>query len=300
MPNQRNYASRRTRRRRQRYKDRPSSGLLGRVLIMLAIVAAIVLGVAIFFRVNIVDVQGNVIYSADQVREASGVEVGDNLLTVNRAAINGNIQARMPYVQDVSVGLILPDTVVIQVKESEIAGLVQSDTGGNWYVNTEGRVLGSSVEDFQGQIVELKGFTITAPQAGAAAVASEGQEESLSASLEVIRQMEGTGLIEQITAIDAAKSYDLLLYSGDRLEIMLGGTEQLDYKIQYLQVVLDGLEDYQTGIIDLTFDVEQVARFIPTTQTTGDAAAQPDPSTDSGDTAAQPDSSTGSGDTTGQ
>lgn len=287
MPNQRNYASRRTRRRRQRYKDRPSSGLLGRVLIMLAIVAAIVLGVAIFFRVNIVDVQGNVIYSADQVREASGVEVGDNLLTVNRAAINGNIQARMPYVQDVSVGLILPDTVVIQIKESEIAGLVQSDTGSNWYVNTEGRVLGSSVEDFRGQIVELKGFTITAPQAGADAVATEGQEESLDASLEVIRQMEGTGLIEQITAIDAAKSYDLLLYSGDRLEIMLGGTEQLDYKIQYLQVVLDGLEDYQTGIIDLTFDVEQVARFIPTSQTTGDTSYATDQSTDSGHTTSE-------------
>ena len=287
MPNQRNYASRRARRRRQRHTDRPSSGILGRVLIMLAIVAAIVLGVAIFFRVNIVDVQGNVIYSADQVREASGVEVGDNLLMVNRAAINGNIPARMPYVQDVSVGLILPDTVVIRIKESEIAGLVQSDTGSNWYVNTEGRVLGSSVEGFQGQIVELKGFTIVAPQAGANAVASEGQEESLTASLEVIRQMEGTGLIEQVTAIDASKSYDLLLYSGDRLEIMLGGTEQLDYKIQYLQVVLDGLEDYQTGIIDLTFDVEQVARFIPTTQTTGETASNSEQTGDTGEETAE-------------
>lgn len=263
MPNHRNSAGRRARRRRQQRVERPSSGVLGRLLIMLAIVAAIVLGVAIFFRVNIVDVQGNVIYSTEQVKTASGVELGDNLLMVNRAAVNGRIQAQMPYVQDVSVGLILPDTVVIQIKESEIAGLVQSDTGSSWYVNTEGRVLGSSVEGFRGQIVELTGFTIVAPKAGEDAVPTEGQEECMRAALETIRQMEGTGLIEQITSIDAAKSYDLLLFSGDRLEIMLGGTEQMEYKIQYLQVVLDGLEDYQTGIIDLTFDVEQVARFIP-------------------------------------
>ena len=268
MSNQSNYASRRTRHHRQKPIDRPSSGMLSRILIMLAIVGAIVLGVAIFFRVNIIDVQGNVIYSADQVREASGVEVGDNLLTVNRAAINGKIQARMPYVQDVSVGLILPDTVVIQIKESEIAGLVQSDTGSNWYINTQGRVLGSSMEGFSGQIVQLDGFTIVAPKAGDDAQASEDQQENMTAALEVIQQMEGTGLIEQVTSIDAAKSYDLVLYCGDQLEIMLGGTEQLEYKIQYLQVVLDNLEDYQTGIIDLTFDVEQVARFIPTTQTT--------------------------------
>ena len=74
--------------------------------------------------------------------------------------------------------------------------------------------------------------------------------------------MEGTGLMDQITSLDAKKSFDLILYCGDRLEILLGGTEELEYKIQYLQVILEDLEDYRVGTIDLTFDVERVARFI--------------------------------------
>ena len=262
MARYRNSARRRSKRRRQRHSEYRQTGVLTKLLIMLAVVAAIVLGVAIFFRVHTVEVQGNTIYSKEQVVKASGVEAGDNLLMVNRAAVAGSIKARMPYVRDVSVSPMLPDTVVIQIKESDVAVLVQSDIGADWYVNSDGRIMGSSVEGFRGQVVELTGVTITAPKTGEQAVASEGQAENLHAALQVIRQMEGTGLIGQITALDAEKSFDLILYCGDRLDILLGGTEELEYKIQYLQVILEELEEYQKGTIDLTFDVERVARFI--------------------------------------
>ena len=43
------------------------SSALGKLLIMLAVVAAIVFGVAIFFKVNTIEVQGNSVYSADQI-----------------------------------------------------------------------------------------------------------------------------------------------------------------------------------------------------------------------------------------
>jgi len=262
MARYRSSARRRSNRRRKRQTEYRQTGVLTKLLIMLAVVAAIVLGVAIFFRVHTVEVQGNTIYSKEQVVKASGVEAGDNLLMVNRAAVAGSIKARMPYVRDVSVSPMLPDTVVIQIKESDVAVLVQSDIGADWYVNTDGRIMGSSVEGFRGQVVELTGVTITAPKTGEQAAASEGQAENLHAALQVIRQMEGTGLIGQITALDAEKSFDLILYCGDRLDILLGGTEELEYKIQYLQVILEELEEYQKGTIDLTFDVERVARFI--------------------------------------
>lgn len=265
MASYRNSSRRRSRRRRQRQTTYRQTGVFTKLLIMLAVVAAIVLGVAIFFRVHTVEVQGNMIYSADQVVTASGVESGDNLLMVNRAAVAGRIKAMMPYVRDVSVSPMLPDTVVIRVKESDIAVLVQSDIGADWYINADGRVMGSSVEGFRGQVVKLQGVTLTAPKAGEQAVPAEGQAESLNAALQVIRQMEGTGIIGQITAMDAEKSFDLILFCDERLEIMLGGTEDLEYKLQYLQVILDDLEDYQMGTIDLTFDVEQVARFLEKT-----------------------------------
>ena len=109
MANQRRTA----RRTRVRQRRESQGGFFGKLLVMLALVAAVVLGVAIFFQVNEVQVQGNKIYSAEQVAAASGVEVGDNLLMVNRAAVIGGVKAQLPYVHTVSVGRILPDTVVI-------------------------------------------------------------------------------------------------------------------------------------------------------------------------------------------
>ena len=255
MSNQRYYSRSRARKRR-RHSEYRQTGALTKLLTMLAVVAAIVLGVAIFFRVGTVDVQGNTIYSTDQVIMASGLEKGDNLLMVNRFAVAGRIKAMMPYVRDVSVSPSLPDTVVIQVRESDVAVLLKSDVGAEWYLNTDGRVMGTTVEGFRGQIITVEGVTVTAPKAGEQAVAAEGQESGLDAALQVIRTMEGTGLLEQVTKVSASKAYDLVLWCEDRLEVRLGGNEDLDYKIQYLQVILEGLEDYQTGTIDLTIKGE--------------------------------------------
>ena len=261
MSNQRNRGRRGA--GRQAAPKEPHGSVLGKLIVMLAIVAAIVLGVAIFFRVNHVQVQGNRIYSEEQVTKVSGVETGDNLLMVNKPAIVGSIYANLPYVQTVSVGRVLPDTVVIKIQESEIAGIVRSDTGSSWYLNTQGRVLGSSVEGFDGQVVELTGFTVTAPAAGENAVASIGMEDSLAAALQTLSQMEGTGLIGMVSTIDTEKSFDIRVYCSDQYEVQLGGDDQLEYKIWCLQAVLEELSEYHRGIIDLTMDGSQSVRFIP-------------------------------------
>ena len=238
-------------------------GIVGRLIVMFAVVAAVVLGVAIFFRVHQVDVTGNKIYSADQIRQVCGVEEGDNLLMLNRTGIAGRVYASLPYVQEVSVGRIAPDTVVIAVKESQIIGKVKSDVGADWYVNTDGRVLGRDTEGYDGRVVELQGFTITAPAAGTDAVASEGMEEEMAAALGVLKQMEGTGLIEITTLIDTQKSFDIKIVCGERYEILLGGDDELEYKIRCVLEVMDHLEPHDTGVIDFTKGAEDEIHFTP-------------------------------------
>ena len=88
----------------QRRPVSTGSGMGAKLLIMAAVVAAVVFGVAIFFKVGRVEVQGNTIYSSEKIMEASGLELGDNLLTVSRARVAGNVKAALPYVDQVSVG----------------------------------------------------------------------------------------------------------------------------------------------------------------------------------------------------
>ncbi len=124
---------------------RVRSGALGKLLIMLAIVAAVVFGVAIFFKVSTIEVQGNTVYSSEQIVEASQIQPGDNLLTVNKALAVGNIKAALPYVEDVSIARSLPDGVIIQVRESTISFAVMTDTNTCWLIGPSGlEILASS------------------------------------------------------------------------------------------------------------------------------------------------------------
>ena len=122
-------------------KRRPSSGVGSRLLIMAAIVAAVIFGVAIFFKVNTVEVQGNVIYAAEEIRSASGIQKGDNLFTLNKEAAAGSIKASLPYVETVSIIRFLPDKIVIEVKESDATFAVTTDTNTTWLINSVGKAL---------------------------------------------------------------------------------------------------------------------------------------------------------------
>ena len=122
-------------------KRRPGSGVGSRLLIMAAIVAAVIFGVAIFFKVNTVEVQGNAIYSAAEIRSASGIQKGDNLFTLNKEAAAGSIKASLPYVETVSIIRFLPDKIVIEVKESDATFAVTTDTNTTWLINSVGKAL---------------------------------------------------------------------------------------------------------------------------------------------------------------
>ena len=115
-------------RARHRTRRRINPGVWKRILIMAAVVAAVVLSMVLFFRVRSVEVTGSAYYTADEIRAACGVAQGDNLLTLSRARIAGNIMAELPYVSTVQVTRRLPDTLELTVTEYDVTYAAQART----------------------------------------------------------------------------------------------------------------------------------------------------------------------------
>ena len=86
---------------------------------------------------------------------------------------------------------------------------------------------------------------------------------ALAAALDVMKELDGTGLLEHIRVIDVEKEYDMTLWYDDRYEIKLGGTDEMAYKIRYLCSILDQLSEFQAGTIDLTQATQKRATFQP-------------------------------------
>ena len=121
--------------RRTPPKALPRRKLLWKLLTTAAVVVALLVGLTIFFKVQNVVVTGNGKYTAETVIAASGIETGENLLTFGKSRAAGRILAELPYVDQVQIGIKLPNTVNIDIVELEVSYAIRSTEGGWWLMD---------------------------------------------------------------------------------------------------------------------------------------------------------------------
>ena len=245
-------------RRRSKVRRHISSTTWKRILIVLGIAVALVLSMVIFFRVRHIEVEGFDYYSAEEIITQAGVEEGDNLLTLSRGKIAGNIMSHMPYVATVQVSRQLPDTVVIHVTEYEATYAVP-DSKGDYYLITAGGKVTEKIEPAKvSSHIRIENLTINTPTVGetASVMAPKGQEKTAEAQLEamktVLAAIEKNELLRKIESVSVPSSYDISLWYEDRFLVKIGDTSKLDYKLSSLAVVIEDQETYATGVIDLS------------------------------------------------
>ena len=74
----------------------------------LLICGALVAALALFFKVESIEITGTSRYSTDEVERASGVHVGDNLYIMDKYAVASRITQQLPYVETVQISRHLP------------------------------------------------------------------------------------------------------------------------------------------------------------------------------------------------
>lgn len=247
------------RRRVKRTKIRSGVGM--GVTITLAAVAAVIFGITVFFRVNTIVVRGNSVYDSAAVIGASGISKGDNLLTVNKSAVAAGIEVALPYVEHVRIARVMPDTVILEITESQAVFSVRAEDGSYWLMNFYGKLLEQVDAETAAKKAVVEGFTVKDPAVGEKA--QSATPDNLEAMKQLLLALDGTGLVDKLTAVNASKTYDLTVRYTDQFEIRFGSTQDLAYKVRYLMAVMPELLDYQSGIIDVTFEEEKVARFMP-------------------------------------
>lgn len=245
--------------------------LLLRLATVAAVVLALTLGMSIFFKVGTVTVSGSEKYTPWMIMEASGIREGDNLLTLSKPKISGKIISSLPYVESVRVGIRLPDTVHIEIKELDVV-YAAKDTAGKWWALTSaGRVVEQVDGAKAGECTKLLGFTLDAPQVGQTAKAWEAPAETdaegetvpaaalnrdrLSAALNIAEYLEQNNIIGQAVSVNTEDLYGIELWYGDRFQVLLGDTTGLSYKISSMKAAIDSLPGYESGVLDASYTI---------------------------------------------
>ncbi len=244
-----------------------------RMAIVAAVVIAVMLGLSIFFKVDKIEVSGMGKYTAWDVRQASGLVAGENLLTVSKARISGNIIAALPYVSTVQVGIELPDTVKIHITELTVTYAVQASDDNWWLIGSDGRIIEKIAPSAADDYTRILGVKLADPVQGGNATAVEETPETtdepeptvvtdpvtvygrdyLNAALTILDSLEKSGIIGQMATINVADLANIELWYGHQYQILLGDTTRIPYKISAIKQVIDQLGSYETGILDASF-----------------------------------------------
>lgn len=243
-----------------------------RLATVLAVVLAVVFGMSIFFKVDEtkITVSGNNKYTAWDVREASGILHGENLLTLSDAGISDRILDALPYIKWARVGIELPDTVHIEVVEREVVYSVESESDGWWLISADGLVVDQTTAAEAGEYTQILGVQIASPQVSAQAVAAEPVQETtegeqpapvtvyarerLDAAISILQYMEQSGVIGGASTVDVSNMSGLEIWFGKQYQVTLGDTANLQYKIQVMKGAMDQMGEYhEQGVLDVSF-----------------------------------------------
>jgi len=258
--------------------------LVMQLITIFAVVIAAVMCMSIFFKVEVIEVSGAKAYDEWTIREASGIEEGDNLLTFSRGKAGGRIKAQLQYVDQVRFGIKLPNTVIIDIKEFNVVYAVKASDG-TWYlVNSDGKIVDQTDGGTAGNYTKILGVHLSGPIVGEQARAAEEivaapestrppedsgettapqvlitNQSRLEAALRILRELEANGIVGEAASVDVSDMSRVELWYGTRYQVNLGNVDDpensIGKKIAAMRAAISQLAEYENGMLDISYDI---------------------------------------------
>lgn len=248
------------------------------------IAAGVYLTVTMLFRIGTIEVQtedGTVVqevggYSSDQILQALGVQPEENIFSFSPAAKQAELEKQFPLLESIQVVRNYPNTVVVKAAEAVPAYAMQTSSG--WLtLSAQFKILACESAQPEGLKTLYGGEPVSvtpgdqlsfeAPQttdsaasdaSGESEAASQPQEDGrLDALKELQAKLDEYGLLDDVTRIEFADVDQMAFLYQDRISVLLGTLNELDYKLEGVKMVLTnadgkGIGPTDTGGLDLS------------------------------------------------
>ena len=252
---------RKTRRRRRR-------GGLGRLLRPLSVLltaVAVVAALTMFFKVSTVEVTGSSRYRDGEVAAASGVELGDNLVLLDKYRIAQRIYTELPYVTGARINRKFPSTLVLEVTETTAVASIQG-AGGYWLLSAGEKLLEAVDETGAQDYLRITGLEAVNPAVSARLELPEDSPITLERLGQLLSAMERLEMLGRADGLDLSDRSDLVLGYDGRFQVIISYDADFDYKLLCLLEAVKCLEPNERGTIRLNMKEANKAHFIPASE----------------------------------
>lgn len=203
------------------------------------------------YNIAKVEFVNNVVYDLETLTNTAAVPIGENLYKVSKKYISSNLET-LPYIADVNIKRVRPDTIKIVVEEytstyfaynSEVDkyirltsdGIILEEVKGEVRTDAELLVFGIAFDD------NIKPKTTIA----------KTELDKLDLYVKTNKVYEKSGIEKDITNIEF-KDTNIILTLNHDINVILND-QDLDYDISFLKSILEKIEG-KAGTIDMTKD----------------------------------------------
>lgn len=235
------------------------------LLILLIAVVGVVLSLTVFFRITEINVAQSNIYSDEQIVEASGIKLSENMFLTDSEKAAEKIEAALPYISDVSVKKSLTGKMTLTVTETKAA---MAFLEGEQYVliSPQGKVL-ERESIISEHVCLIEGVKFSDASEGNTIVlsdmmSSDGQTvlrsgEKLLEDLIAAYKGNEEYLGSNISEIDMSDINNLEMVYQYRILLKCGDISKLPSTLKFAGAIierLDGENPYYKGTVDLRIE----------------------------------------------
>ena len=207
---------------------------------------------ALFLKIERIEVKGNLRYDGDKIIEASGLRVGQNLYAINKKKARSLIQTEYPYINNVVIRRTLPSTLTFTVTEEE--PVYYTDICGEYFIlSSTLRVLGRTEvmprTDGERRLIMLKLSDVKSVIVGEQI--EFDKELSFDYISSFISEVTEHKISEHLTEIDMSKKYKININYQDRFRIYMGDNTETEMKLTFAGLMIDKFEPEEKGLVDV-------------------------------------------------
>lgn len=206
-----------------------------------------------FFQITDIEIKGSKKYSYDQIKKCANLEVGQNIFKHRSNLIVNRLKQKLTYVDDAKVQKNLPNKIQISVIDSVPKYLfVLRDK--YFVVSKNFKILENKEEKFSDktqfrELIKINGLSISDEDIGKFIT----QNNNKFILLKQLTNALNINKFYGIKQINLTNRNDIKIKYQNRMIILLGNIEQIDYKIKFAKHIIDkNIDKNEVGTIDET------------------------------------------------
>jgi len=221
--------------------------------LLLILLVAFILLKSPLFEVRCLEVKGNKLLSGEEIKEVSGIKLGDNIFKLDFEEAGMKIK-RLPMVKDVYIERHLPAGIVIEVEERNPVSLLATETG-LAVVDADGVYLREGSID--GKLPVITGVNAKLPPPG-----HRIDDGGLDTALAVLARLTPE-VVCRLSEIHVDERHRVYIYTNEGIQGRLGKPEDVASRGKLFIQVIDelGVKAREIEYIDLSYAGWPVIHF---------------------------------------